>query len=84
MTHLVSMKHMIDTLQRSMLLNTVWLADAATAAVHNSSRIMMAALKFLLDQDEATPDDSDDEDENVKLANPSKADVYKATKKVTA
>ena len=45
---------------------------------------MLAALKFFLGQDEAEAADSDDEDEPdaPKLVNPSKAEVYKATKKV--
>ena len=45
---------------------------------------MLAALKFFLGQDEAEAADSDDEGEPdaPKLVNPSKADVYKATKKV--
>lgn len=46
---------------------------------------MMASMKFFLGQDERDPDDSDDEeDDTVKLVNPSKAEVYKATKKGTA
>ena len=45
---------------------------------------MLAALKFFLGQDEKDPDESDDEDDDLpKLANPSKAEVYKATKKGT-
>ncbi len=56
---------------------------AASAAVHSSTRIMLAALKFFLGQDEEAAADSDDEDEEApKLVQPSKADVYKATKKV--
>lgn len=56
---------------------------AASAAVHSSTRIMLAALKFFLGQDEEATADSDDEDEDApKLVQPSKADVYKATKKV--
>lgn len=56
---------------------------AASAAVHKSSRIMLAALKFFLGQDEDSSADSDNEDEDaVKLVQPTKADVYKATKKV--
>ena len=57
---------------------------AASAAVHSSTRIMLAALKFFLGQDEeAAADSDDDEDEEApKLVQPSKADVYKATKKV--
>ena len=45
---------------------------------------MLAALKFFLGQDEAEAADSDDEDEPdaPRLVNPSKAEVYKATKKV--
>ena len=45
---------------------------------------MLAAIKFFLGQDERDPDDSDDEDDDTpKLANPSKAEVYNATKKGT-
>lgn len=44
---------------------------------------MLAALKFFLGQDEEAAADSDEEDEEApKLVQPSKADVYKATKKV--
>lgn len=59
-----------------------FLAGAASAAVHRSTRIMLAALKFFLGQDEDNGADSDDEEEEgPKLAQPSKAEVYKATKK---
>ena len=45
---------------------------------------MLAALKFFLGQDEVEAGDSDDEDEEdaPRLLQPSKADIYKATKKV--
>lgn len=51
--------------------------------MHESPRIVLAALKFFLGQDEDTGADSDDDDdEGQKAMQPSKADVYKATKKV--
>ena len=44
---------------------------------------MLAALKFFLGQDEEAAAESDDDDEEApKLVQPSKAEVYKATKKV--
>lgn len=52
--------------------------------MHSSTRIMLAALKFFLGQDEADPADSDDDDDDtVQLMQPSKAEIYKATKKVS-
>ncbi|KAL3143572.1 hypothetical protein ABBQ38_002369 [Trebouxia sp. C0009 RCD-2024] len=67
----------------------VW-RDARTvnvigSAVFNSnSRIMVAALKFFLGQDQAAEDESDDDDEEeFKAVQPSKAEVYKANSKGT-
>lgn len=64
----------------------VWcdLYVAAGSAVFNSnSRIMVAALKFFLGQDQAAEDESDDDDdEEFKAVQPSKAEVYKANSKV--
>ncbi|KAL3134019.1 hypothetical protein ABBQ32_008454 [Trebouxia sp. C0010 RCD-2024] len=67
----------------------VW-RDARTvnvigSAVFNSnSRIMVAALKFFLGQDQAAEDESDDDDgEDFKAVQPSKAEVYKANSKGT-
>ena len=56
---------------------------AASAAFHESPRIMLAAVKFFLGQDEAA-DNSDDEgdEETVKAVNPTKAEIYNASKKV--
>ena len=57
---------------------------AASAALHKSPKLMLAALKYFLGQDEKDPEDSDEEEDDVpKLANPTKAEVYKATKKGT-
>jgi len=57
---------------------------AASAALHESPRILLAAVKFFLGQDEAS-EDSDDEDdaEGVKKVNPTKAEMYNASKKVS-
>ncbi len=59
--------------------------NAASAAFHESPRIMLAAVKFFLGQDEAA-DNSDDEgdDEAVKAVNPTKAEIYNASKKARA
>lgn len=57
---------------------------AASAALHKSTRIMLAAIKFFLGQDELDPDDSDaEDDDSPKVVNPTKTEVYKATKKGT-
>ena len=52
---------------------------------NSNSRIMVAALKFFLGQDEATGDDSDDDndEEDIKAVQPTKAEMYKANSKVS-
>ncbi|CAL8470003.1 g9545 [Coccomyxa elongata] len=56
----------------------------ASAALHESPRILLAAVKFFLGQDEASEDGDDDVDgEGVKAVNPSKAEMYNASKKGT-
>ena len=57
---------------------------AASAVFHESPRIMLAAVKFFLGQDEAS-EDSDDEgdDQEVKAVCPTKGEVYNASKKVS-
>ena len=57
---------------------------AASAAFHESPRIMLAAVKFFLGQDDVA-DNSDDEadDDTVKAVNPTKAEIYNASKKVS-
>ena len=45
---------------------------------------MLASLKFFLGQDELDPDESDDEADEAKLCQPTKAEVFRATKKVCA
>lgn len=56
---------------------------AASAVFNSNSRIMVAALKFFLGQDQAAEDESDDDDdEEFKAVQPSKAEVYKANSKV--
>ena len=56
----------------------------ASAAFHESPRIMLAAVKFFLGQDDVA-DNSDDEadDDTVKAVNPTKAEIYNASKKVS-
>ena len=54
---------------------------AASAAVHPSTRVMLAALKFFLGQDEREDEDSDDDEEAAPAA-PSREDMYKAKHKV--
>ena len=58
---------------------------AASAVFNSNSRIMVAALKFFLGQDEATGDDSDDDndEEDIKAVQPTKAEMYKANSKVS-
>ena len=58
---------------------------AASAACHESPRIMLAAVKFFLGQDEAA-DNSDDEgdEEAVKAVNPTRAEIYNASKKASS
>ena len=60
---------------------------AASATFHPSPRIMLAALKFFLGQDqvpEGEEDESSDEEEDgdIKAMGPTKAEFYKANKKV--
>ena len=59
----------------------------ASAALHRNPRIMMAALKFFLGQDEPREDgdgsDSEDDGGRTAVQGPSKEDVYKAYKKGT-
>jgi len=57
------------------------LASAASAAVHPSTRVMLAALKFFLGQDEREDEDSDDDEEPAPAA-PSREDMYRAKHKV--
>lgn len=63
---------------------------AASAVFHDSPRILLAAVKFFLGQDEIAEGggDSDDEGENgekeARAVNPTKAEVYNASKKVRA
>lgn len=58
---------------------------AASAVFNSNSRIMVAALKFFLGQDQAADEDSDadDDDEDFKAVQPSKAEVYKANSKAS-
>lgn len=59
------------------------LCRAGSAVFNSNSRIMVAALKFFLGQDQAAEDESDDDDgEDFKAVQPSKAEVYKANSKV--
>ena len=55
---------------------------AASAAFHKSSRIMLAAVKFFLGQDEAA-DNSDEvsDEDTIRAVNPSKEEIYNASKK---
>ncbi|DBA79416.1 TPA: hypothetical protein ACH3X2_000057 [Trebouxia sp. C0005] len=56
----------------------------ASAVFNSNSRIMVAALKFFLGQDEAADNESDDDDDDdFKAVQPSKAEVYKANSKGT-
>lgn len=60
---------------------------AASATFHSSPRIMLAALKFFLGQDqvpEGEEDESseDEEDGDIKALGPTRAEFYKANKKV--
>lgn len=57
---------------------------AASAALHPQPRIMLAAVKFFLGQDDlADGDDSDEEEDNSNaVAGPSRSDVYNAKHKV--
>ncbi len=60
---------------------------AASATFHPSPRIMLAALKFFLGQDQAPEEEEDDssdeeEDGDIKALGPTKAEFYKANKKV--
>lgn len=61
---------------------------AASAVFHDSPRILLAAVKFFLGQDEASEGaDSDDEggdagEREARAVNPTKAEVYNASKKV--
>ncbi|KAL0039901.1 hypothetical protein WJX77_011228 [Trebouxia sp. C0004] len=56
----------------------------ASAVFNSNSRIMVAALKFFLGQDEAADNESDaDDDDELKAVQPSKAEVYKANSKGT-
>ncbi len=58
---------------------------AASAVFHESPRIVLAAVKFFLGQDESS-EDSDDEDDGRedKAVNPTRAEIYNAKKKVRA
>ena len=49
--------------------------------MHPSMRVMLAALKFFLGQDEREDEDSDDDEEPAPAA-PSREDMYKAKHKV--
>lgn len=58
---------------------------AASAAFHESPRIMLAAVKFFLGQDEAADNSGDEgDDDTVKAVNPTKAEIYNASKKASA
>ena len=66
-----------------------WQHPAASAVFHESPRILLAAVKFFLGQDEAGEGgDSDDEGEDggaaPRAVNPTKAEMYSASKKVWA
>ena len=59
-------------------------AFAASAAFHGSPRIMLAAVKFFLGQDEVADNSDDEADEDaVKAVNPTKAEIYNASKKAS-
>ena len=63
--------------------NPAVMGVAASAVFNSNSRIMVAALKFFLGQDEAADNESDDDDDDdFKAVQPSKAEVYKANSKV--
>ena len=67
---------------RSLQCSVVVLPAAASAAFHESSRIMLAAVKFFLGQDEAADNSDEGSDEDTfKAVNPSKAEIYNASKK---
>lgn len=70
--------------QPNTLINIPCGFTAASAVFNSNSRIMVAALKFFLGQDEAAENDSDDDDEEdeFKAVQPSKTEVYKANSKV--
>jgi hypothetical protein len=60
---------------------------AASAVFHDSPRMLLAAVKFFLGQDEAAEAGSDDEEggeggKEARAVNPTKAEVYNASKKV--
>ncbi|KAK9811636.1 hypothetical protein WJX72_007420 [[Myrmecia] bisecta] len=56
----------------------------ASAVFHPSTRLMLPAIKFFLGQDEKDDaGESDDDEDEAPPAAPSKAEVYKATKKGT-
>lgn len=59
---------------------------AASAVFNSNSRIMVAALKFFLGQDEAADNESDDEgdEDEFKAVQPSKQEMYNANKKVSS
>ena len=71
---------------RPLKLRLLWQHPAASAVFHESPRILLAAVKFFLGQDEAGEGDSDDEGEDGAAApravNPTKAEMYSASKKV--
>lgn len=57
--------------------------SAASATQHPSTRIMLAALKFFLGQDDKEDDDGEGDDEEAPAPTaPTRGDVYKATSKV--
>ena len=57
---------------------------AASAAFHESPRIMLAAVKFFLGQDDVADNSDDEADDNtVKAVYPTKAEIYNASKKVS-
>jgi hypothetical protein len=58
--------------------------SAASAAMHPSPSIMLAAVKFFLGQDTADEEESDDDgdDPNPPVVGPSKSEIYSAKHKV--
>lgn len=57
---------------------------SASAVLHKSSAIMLAAVKFFLGQDEREENEEEEEGDGPKVEKPTAKDFYNATKKGTA